>query len=282
MSFRCIVCDRSFNGSRSLRQHKRDTHTPHAFDCASCNRHYGSKDALEQHLRDSPAHAASFRCNKCDQSFDNEKALQQHRGKFPTHAPSLAACGVCNRSFDTDKALEQHLQDSPIHQQVPDTETPLDAFFRSFPTFNYDPSLPPATSYANLRQHKEWERGDAEAKDAWNRYQDALENELRLWFGGEEDLTAWHALCRAVGIEPLPNTCNQCEEAVRKTHVNIIDLIEWGRSESKKKVQTFPNLTELRDYTIRTDKIYRNPLFNKKDHNVVLRHLLRKIFGEDS
>jgi hypothetical protein len=27
-----------------------------------------------------------------------------------------------------------------------------------------------------------------------------------------EDLTAWHALCRAIGVEPLPKTCEQCEE----------------------------------------------------------------------
>src|SRR5438552_497965 len=29
----------------------------------------------------------------------------------------------------------------------------LDVFFRSFPTSDYDPSLLPATSYANLREH---------------------------------------------------------------------------------------------------------------------------------
>lgn len=33
------------------------------------------------------------------------------------------------------------------------TWNPLDAFYRSFPTFQYDPSLPPATSYASLRRH---------------------------------------------------------------------------------------------------------------------------------
>jgi hypothetical protein len=59
----------------------------------------------------------------------------------------------------------------------------LDAFFHSFPTFEYDPSQPPATSYARLRAHEGWQRGKAASTDAWDRYQDALEGELRLWYG---------------------------------------------------------------------------------------------------
>ena len=37
--------------------------------------------------------------------------------------------------------------------------------------------------------------------------------------------------------------------ARRRTHVNIVDLIEWGRSNSEEKVQTFRNVAELRVYT---------------------------------
>jgi hypothetical protein len=149
-------------------------------NCVLCDRSFGSNESLKQHLRDSPAHASSFDCEICDRSFSNEEALNQH------------------------------LQDSPIHQQ--NTTTPLDVFFRSFPTFDYDPSSPPATSFTNLREHEGWRRGDAESQDAWNRYQDALESELHMWFGAENDLTAWHALCRAIGVKPLPQTCEQCEE----------------------------------------------------------------------
>ncbi|KAF1809571.1 hypothetical protein P152DRAFT_153006 [Eremomyces bilateralis CBS 781.70] len=189
-------------------------------------------------------------------------------------------CETCDRSFGSKEALEQHLRYSSAHQQAP--ETPLDAFFRSFPTFSYDPSLPPATSYANLRKHKGWRPGDA-SNDAWRRYQDALEGELRMWYGAEDDLTAWHALCRAIGIEPLPRTCGQCERAVRRTHVNIVDLIEWGRKrgDKEKRVQTFQTVAELREYCSRTGKIFSNTT-DRKDSNVVLRHLLRKLLGESS
>ncbi|KAH6667298.1 hypothetical protein B0J14DRAFT_520018, partial [Halenospora varia] len=110
-----------------------------------------------------------------DRSLNSEDALQQHLRDSPAHAPSFD-CETCNRSFGNEEALEQHLRDSRIHQQ--DTEIPLDIFFRSFPTFwVYDPSLPPATSYASLRKHEGWRRGYIESDNAWNRYQDALESQ---------------------------------------------------------------------------------------------------------
>lgn len=67
---------------------------------------------------------------------------------------------------------------------------------------------------------------------------------------------------------------------MRRRHVNIIDLIEWGRSGSGEKVQNFRDLEELRDYTLETGKIFRNTI-DQESGNVVLRHLLRKIFREN-
>ncbi|KAH7406320.1 hypothetical protein DE146DRAFT_651342 [Phaeosphaeria sp. MPI-PUGE-AT-0046c] len=106
----------------------------------------------------------------------------------------VSVCLLCNRSFKSKKSFKQHERDSPAHQQAPEIQTPLDVFFRSFPTFDYDPSQPPATSYARLQAQEGWRRGDAASADAWDRYQLALEGELHLWFGEEDDLSAWHAL----------------------------------------------------------------------------------------
>ena len=83
----------------------------------------------------------------------------------------------------------------------------------TLPSLNLHEHLsPPATLYADLRGHEGWRRGYAESDDAWNRYQDALESELHMWYGAENDLAAWHAVCRAIGVEPLPKSCEQCEE----------------------------------------------------------------------
>ncbi|KAK7428819.1 hypothetical protein QQZ08_004589 [Neonectria magnoliae] len=304
MSIRYTLCDRWFDSGQSLQQHLRDSpaHTL-SFDCQTCNRRFGSQEALQQHMRDSPAHALVFNCEACNRSFKSQEALDQHSSNSPAHAPSfncdncarsfnsqealdqhsrdspahtlIFKCETCHRSFNSQGALDQHLRDSDIHQEK--GETPLDVFFRSFPTFRYDPGLPPATSYAQLRQHEGWHRKDTKSDQAWIRYQDALQGELRLWYGEEHDLTAWHALCRAIGIEPLPKTCEQCEEVVRRTHVNIVDLIEWGRSDRSERVQVFGDVAELRAYTKETNKVFHNTL-DQDGGNIVLRHLLRYIF----
>ncbi|KAJ0163700.1 Zinc finger protein [Colletotrichum tanaceti] len=303
MSSRCIPCDRSFGSQEALEQHLRDSpvHAP-SLDCEACDRSFGSQEALEQHLRDPPSHRQNTDCKPCNRSFGSQEALEQHLRDSPAHRQNTD-CKPCNRSFGSQGALEQHLRDSPAHHQTTDckpcnrsfgsrdaleqhlrdspahlqhTETPLDAFFYSYPTFDYDPSLPPNDSYAKLQKVMGWRRDHTESTDAWDRYQHALEMELHMWYGPEDDLTAWHALCRAIGIEPLPETCEQCEKAARRTHVNIIDLIECRRG-NKGRVRTFPGVEQLRAYTKKTGKIFRIPLA-PGGGNIVLRHLLRKIF----
>ena len=214
MSSRCVLCNRDFASSTALQQHNRDA-PAHTFACTTCNRHFASEEAFHQHLANSPAHTLSFDCESCNQSFGSEDALDQHLQNSPVHlnVPTVNRCGACDRSFGSVEALEQHLQNSRIHQTGPDT--PLDAFFRSFSTFDYDPSLSPATSFARLQRHEGWQRGDSASDDAWDAYQAALESELRMWFGAEDDLAAWHALCRAIGVKPLPRKCEQCEQVSR-------------------------------------------------------------------
>jgi hypothetical protein len=76
------------------------------------------------------------------------------------------------------------------------TETPLDVFFGSFPTFNYDPSLPPATSYAYLREHEGWQRRDATSSDARGRYQDVRRQTADVvWNRGRFDCVACPLSC---------------------------------------------------------------------------------------
>ncbi len=177
--------------------------------CEPCDRSFGSQDALNQHLRDSPAHALSCNCGPCDRSFGSQDALNQHLRDSPAHTPSYD-CGPCSRSFGSQDALNQHLRDSPLHFQMP--ITPLNRFFQSFDGFAYDSTLPPNASYSSLKRFYGWRIGQEESERAWQRFQDALKQEFNLWFGAEGDLAAWHSLCRAVRIEPLPTTCFACEK----------------------------------------------------------------------
>ncbi|TLS21752.1 uncharacterized protein PpBr36_09443 [Pyricularia pennisetigena] len=284
MAATCVSCDRVFVSEESLQQHLRDSPV-HAsmYKCQKCDRSFSSDEALQQHLRDSPVHASMYECKKCDRYFSSDEALQQHVRDSPAHAPSFD-CETCDRAFKTDEALQQHLKYADAHQQQsqPQLTTPLDEFFLSFEGFEYIPSQPPAKSFARLEKHQGWQRGAAAAKKAWNKYQDALDSELQMWYGPSDDLTAWHALCRAVGINPLPQSCGQCKKAVHKKHVNIVDLVDWSRNRgrSEKPVQTFRSVAQLQDYTIATGKIYskRQAKAGSQGKKTVLKHLLRQIF----
>ena len=177
--------------------------------CDSCDRFFAGPEALRQHIRDSIAHAMPFRCEPCKRSFKSQQALDQHIRDSPAHAISFS-CEHCDRNFGSQAALDQHIQDSPVHNAPP--VTPLDAFFLSFTVFEYDPDLPPSESFAQLKRFHGWRRGDPDDIQAWIEYQSALEEEVRLWFGAEDDLSAWHSICRAIGIEPLPATCAQSKK----------------------------------------------------------------------
>jgi hypothetical protein len=79
--------------------------------------------------------------------------------------------------------------------------------------FTYDCTRGLATSFAQLRKYMGWRHGSPEGKDTWEQYQAALRLELEVWFGAEDDLANWHALCRAVGVAPLPGEARECERA---------------------------------------------------------------------
>ncbi|KAL5866283.1 hypothetical protein ACKVWL_011565 [Pyricularia oryzae] len=296
-SLNCEICNKAFKTEKALQQHTRSSPRSHSslFTCSICDRSFNSEEVLQQHIRDSPAHnnnqslaqalphveESPAGCDLCNREFKSDDALQQHIRDSQAHAASFD-CVLCNREFNSNEGLQQHLLNSVTHhrrQQQP--RTPLDQFFLSFTTFEHDPSEPPAASFDRLRRHQGWRRGDADSDDAWDRYQAALESELRMWYDSGNSLAAWHALCRAIGVYPLPQTCEMCERAVRSIYVNIVDLIEWARVQRRndaQPVQTFESLEDLRSYTIETKKIYHNRLENLDEDNIVLRHLLRRIF----
>lgn len=169
-----------------------------SFYCPPCDRSFKHDLDLQMHINDSPRHALHH-CTPCNRAFSSESALNQHTRDSSAHAPSFA-CQACHQSFGGQDALQQHMDD-----QHP--ATPLDDFFRSFPTFAYNSTLLPNKSFKNLKSHMRWHRDDAAEKEAWRRYQSALTAEVDLLFGAQDNLTAWHALCRAIGIQPLPETC---------------------------------------------------------------------------
>jgi len=173
-----------------------------AFTCKPCEKSFKTKESLQQHFEASPRHKSNQYCKVCDRYFNQVEGLQQHLRSSKAHNG-----GVAGAAAPTPAPAP-----APFASVKPATNgnTPLDKFFLSFPSFDYDASLPPAKSYSLLRRHMAWPRNSIDGDLAWQNYRQALVDEVRIWFGNESDLAAWHTLCRAIGIQQAPETINAC------------------------------------------------------------------------
>jgi hypothetical protein len=143
---------------------------------------------------------------------DLARSAEQHRSqrrRAERPRPRFWHCPDCDAVMAVDVSREHACQSTTSYSPPPDY-TPLDRFFLSYSSFKYDRSLPPNKSFYRLQRHRRWRNGDHESKEAWNQYQDALQEEFQLWYSAENDLDVWHALCRAIRIQPLPRTCEEC------------------------------------------------------------------------
>lgn len=214
-------CNRSLVSQDALDVHFPfvSPHTP-TFEYDSYSRSFTSQDTLDSSIQFSSTPNQTFECDPCNRSFVSQDALDSHLQYTSAHT-QIFKCNPCNRSFIDRAALKSHKQNSKAHAGEPHNarplihrsrSTPIDKFFAQYPSFRYDPNLSPSVSYAKLVSFYYWDRKDPEARAARRKYQDALEDEVRLWFGSKSDLASWHALCRAVGIEPLPQSRHAARE----------------------------------------------------------------------
>lgn len=172
------------------------------------------------------------------------------------------------------------------NEQAKQKATPLDIFYQIYEKesgFKYNRASNPLAAFRALRRHMRWSDDDSNYEYAKLRYRAALNDELKVWFGSGDDLGSWHALCRAVGIAPLPRDGGGCQTALRGKQVNLVDLVEWARADGgeEETVRVFRDVSELRRYTRSTRRYF--PLVDVEslgvggDGDVVIRHLLRRI-----
>ena len=146
--------------------------------------------------------------------MSSSTTTQNLNGLVERPQPRFWHCPSC-RTAVAIEARERHVcpAASPtINRPAPFSNSPVDQFFQSYPSFEYDRSLPPSESFNRLRRHQRWRRAGPESDEAWNQYQKALKEEFQLWYGAEDDLGAWHVLCRAIRIKPVPATAEECEK----------------------------------------------------------------------
>ncbi|KAG1731818.1 uncharacterized protein EDB91DRAFT_1058460, partial [Suillus paluster] len=104
---------------------------------------------------------------------------------------------------------------------------------------------------------------------------DALVQQFNYIYGTDaDDLASWRTLCQLVHVSPIPDTLKSCREAVKATHVNIVDLVDTKVTGTT--VTVFVSEVQLSECTIKTGKF-----FPRDDAYAggLLRYLLRRIIN---
>ncbi|KAG2158682.1 uncharacterized protein EDB93DRAFT_1245913 [Suillus bovinus] len=155
------------------------------------------------------------------------------------------------------------------------TQTPLDDFFATYPKFTYNSSASAPLEFYRMCDQFCWDREDEEREQAHSDFKDALVKQFNEIYGTDvNDLTSWRNLCQIVRVSPIPDTLDLCREAVKATHVNIVDLIDTKVTEEP--VTIFSSEVDLSEYTKATGKYF--PRDNAYAGGL-LRYLLRRIMN---
>ncbi|TFK21862.1 hypothetical protein FA15DRAFT_758437 [Coprinopsis marcescibilis] len=167
--------------------------------------------------------------------------------------------------YDHDSHSESDSSDSEMG--------PLQGFFSQMSQkFDDEPSQPASKEFKRLCKTENLT--GFEQREAYRKYKDALVMQFNYNYGTDENnLEAWQHLCRIVGIDPPPRDLREARQAVKETHVNLVELTEGidGR-----EVTVFPTEKDLSDYTMGNGLFF--PSSNFKAGNL-LRHLLRRILN---
>lgn len=159
----------------------------------------------------------------------------------------------------------------------------MDAFWARFQGFTPDPNSSLITNFNLLSTAQNWAPAGRARSRAHRRFRSAMIDEFNATYGTDNnDLESWKNLCRVVGIDPVPETITQCRKvrldllfsseiwrfdanmevskAVRRTHVNLVDLIDNDVRNAGGQVKKFKTLRQLREYTHETEKYFpKNP-----------------------
>jgi len=155
---------------------------------------------------------------------------------------------------------------------------PLEAFFRQYAWFKYKRNESAEEQFNRLRKGAGWKKGSSESDKAWEDYRTALVRQFNTSFSSDDnDLDAWHALLRHIGITKLPGTAKGCKELVKGKFINLIDLIN-ARDNPSVVITHYRSEVELSEYTLNTKKIFPR---DHVDAGSLLTYLLRHIDNPD-
>ena len=138
-SYKCSVCDSSFERIGLLTRHKESVHEkkrPHKcplcdshfaqiggmklhietvhekkrpWKCDRCESTFTQKVGLKSHIEHVHEGKKSFLCTICGTDFCDKQALKRHNGRFH-EGKNLKMCLICDASFEMRKDLKDHIR----------------------------------------------------------------------------------------------------------------------------------------------------------------------------
>ncbi|KAI0089525.1 hypothetical protein BDY19DRAFT_108732 [Irpex rosettiformis] len=146
-------------------------------------------------------------------------------------------------------------------------------YFNRFPDFHYDQSKETMGQFRRLASQEDW--SPKKRRKEKRALQTALVLQFNDTYGeNEAEIANWQGLCRAMRIDPIPETVAECKKLFRRTHVNIVDLVDTRGT--GRRVPTYPTVDLLADYTKETGKFF--PREHAKAGGL-LKYLLREILA---
>ncbi|GBE78594.1 hypothetical protein SCP_0114830 [Sparassis crispa] len=186
------------------------------------------------------------------------------------------------KSKSTKRQSSSPPNNAPQPSKQPAECTELDAFFAKYPTFDYDPSAPVTVELRRMCKFFQWPKKKRrepkldkheERLAAEEGFRKALVGQFNSLFGKKVDkLQNWQRLCQLLQIDPIPIGLEACRKAVKNTHVNLIDLVDYTRTGTPARIH--PSEERLRDYTKAEGKYFPK---ERAHAGGVLRYLLRRI-----
>lgn len=104
---------------------------------------------------------------------------------------------------------------SDTMSQASATPAPLETFFAGFAVvgFSYRPATTAQKNFAHLCKVSGWAGNSPARVNAREGFKDALVQQFNFLYGVDgNDLAAWQNLCRAIGIEPIPDNIDECRK----------------------------------------------------------------------
>ncbi|OJA12933.1 hypothetical protein AZE42_09300 [Rhizopogon vesiculosus] len=187
---------------------------------------------------------------------------------------AYAQTGGCRYGSRCKFAHVEGSNNSTKHSQT-STQAPLDEFFAKYPEFDYNSSASASMEFYRMCNNLGWGREDDKRQCAHNDFKDALVQQFNHIYGTDaDDLASWSTLCQIVRVSPIPKTLKLCRKAVKKTYVNIVDLIDTNMT--GEPVTVFASELKLSEYTKQTGKFFpRDNIYAGS----LLRYLLRCIMN---